>query len=85
MELNPWKKVELVKAYKKFFDSEDGKLVLADLVRECGMFRDSFRGDTNDMLINEGKRNVLLYILSNTNVDLNTLLKMVSRQSQGEE
>ena len=66
-----------VKAFKDAFSTEAGKIVLQDLVKECGLFRNSFTGDINSALINEGKRNVLLYILSIINVDLPTLLKMV--------
>ena len=79
-----WKKVELAKAYKKVFDSEEGKLVLNDLIRVGGILRNSYRKDTNDFLINEGKRNVVLYILANNNIDLKALLDMVERQSKGE-
>lgn len=78
-----WKKIELVRAYKKVFESVEGKLIMADLVRECGVLKNSFRGNHDEFLINEGKRNVALYILSNTNVDLKAILDMVEKQ-QGE-
>jgi hypothetical protein len=82
---NYWEKVKLVKAYKNFLSTEDGKLILKDLVRECGMFQNAYRGNRDEMLLREGKRNVLLYILSIINVDLSELIKMVERQSQGEK
>jgi hypothetical protein len=84
MNLNPWKKVKLVKAYKDVFASEKGQIILNDLIRECGLLRNCYRGEANDLLVNEGKRNVLLYILSNINVDLNTLIELIERQSKGE-
>lgn len=69
--------IERVTSYKEIFESEKGKVVLADLLQFCWMFRQTFNGDVNEMLINEGKRNVLLYILSQTNIDLPQLLKMM--------
>ncbi len=69
--------IERVTSYKEIFESEKSKVVLADLLQFCGMFRQTFNGDVNEMLINEGKRNVLLYILSQTNIDLPQLLKMM--------
>ncbi len=79
--MNLWKKFETVKAYKKVFESPEGKLILQDLVRECGLLNNSYRGDTDDLLFNEGKRNVGLYILANINVDLVKLTEL-ARQSQ---
>ena len=64
-------------AYREVFESEKGKLILADLIEHCGLFRNTFSGDVNTMMLNEGKRNVLLYILSILNIDLLNLLKMV--------
>lgn len=69
--------VERAIAYREIFETEKGKLILADLIDHCGLFRNTYVGDVNTMMINEGKRNVLLYILSILNIDLPTLLKMV--------
>lgn len=83
--MNFWKQAKRVEAFKKCFGSEEGKIVLAELVKECGMLRNSFRGNTDELLFNEGKRNVLLYILAIINVDLPSLLDNLEkeRQSQG--
>lgn len=83
--MNFWKQAKKVESFKKCFSSEEGKVVLSELVKECGMLKNSFRGNTDELLFNEGKRNVLLYILSIINVDLPTLLDTLEkeRQSQG--
>lgn len=85
--MNFWKQAKKVEAFKKCFDSEEGKIVLNELVRECGFLRNSYRGNTDELVFNEGKRNVLLFILSIINVDLPTLLDTLEkgRQSQGED
>jgi hypothetical protein len=75
-------KATLVKAYKDIFATEAGKLVLKDLVREGGVLRNSYRGNKEEMLINEGKRNMLLYILANTKTDLKAILELAERQSK---
>lgn len=79
-----WKKFRVVKAYKEVFETPAGKLVLEDLARECGLLRNTYHGKTDDLLFNEGKRNVGLYILANTNVDLKQLTELL-RQSQEEK
>lgn len=63
--------------YKQIFESEGGKKILTDLAEHCGMLRSSFNGDVNEFLLNEGRRNVFLYILSMTNIDLPALMKMM--------
>ncbi len=66
-----------IKAYKELFESENGKVVLSDLQNYCHMFHSTYEKDTNTTMLNEGKRNVLLYILSYTNIDLSQFLKMM--------
>lgn len=77
-----FKAAKRVKAFKDTFATESGKIVLQELVRECGLLRNTYRGNSDELLFNEGKRNVLLYILNNINVDLANLLE-AARQSQG--
>lgn len=78
-----FKAAKRVKAFKDTFATESGKIVLQDLVRECGLLRNTYRGNSEELLFNEGKRNVLLYILNNINADLKAILEVAERQSQG--
>ena len=82
-----FKQAKKVEAFKRCFNTPDGKIVLSDLAKECGILNNSYNGDTDDLLFNEGKRNVLLYILSIVNVDLPKLLEIIEkeRQLQGEK
>ena len=50
-------------AYRKTFESEDGKKVLEDLKRRCFYDKPTFVGDMNATAFNEGTRSVVLMIL----------------------
>ena len=60
-----WAK-ELREAYLAFFDTDHGKLVLADLMREFHIFTSTVtgEGDLGEVaLLREGERKVVLYLL----------------------
>ena len=80
-----WRRFKVLKAYKDLFSTPNGQLVLADLMKECGVVKSSYRGNPDDLLFNEGKRIIGLYVLANTNVDLSALTKMLERQSQEDQ
>lgn len=61
-------KKELIKAYKRLFNSPDGEIVLKDLSRNIGIDRSTYEiGSRNveDMLYREGGRSLYLYIKGN--------------------
>ncbi len=65
---------ERLDRYKRVFGSEDGKAVLADLAKECGVFTTHVKGkviDPNYMMFKEGERNVVLRIITVLEYDLN--------------
>lgn len=54
------------KDYAIVFDSPEGKRVLSDLMKRCGVLSPTFVvGDSHLTSFNEGKRNVALYIVGN--------------------
>lgn len=59
--------------YKDLFGSDQGKQVLHDLANRFYMTSPTIRqGETQEQyLVREGMRQVILYILSNVNYDLN--------------
>lgn len=75
---------ELLLRYKRVFGSEDGKKVLYDLMKECGMLKSSFpnNGDVNETLYREGKREVVLRICRLVKMDVNQLDKLIEQQEQ---
>ena len=75
------KKAILTKiAYKRVFGSGDGKLVLLDLMNSAGLLHTTYDpqnpNPVNNMLVAEGRREIVLRILTELNVDLETYLIM---------
>ena len=64
---------ELVKTYKRLFSTEDGKAVLADLQSTHRMLSTSYAESINEVVYNEGERNVILRIMHIINTDLEAL------------
>ena len=71
------KPIDYVKMYKDVFESPTGKLVLIDMCNRFHMMATTRKkGDTvGDMEFREGQRNVMLYILSMVNYDLEKFFK----------
>lgn len=62
---NEKKQTELIRAYKRFSQTDDGKTVLEDLEKFCGFYRPSISEQSPNALqtaFNEGKRRVYLRI-----------------------
>lgn len=61
--------IKLQEAYRKLFDTADGKTVLKDL-EDFGFYHDStFVGDPDVTIFNEGRRSVVLHIRNMMNTD----------------
>jgi len=70
-------------AYRRVFDSPDGKIILRHLARECFLYRTTFvAGDTNQSAMNEGSRRVVLSILRKANLDQKQLLDLIESELQ---
>jgi S-ribosylhomocysteine lyase LuxS involved in autoinducer biosynthesis len=56
---------ELAQSYKRFAETSDGKIILADLEVQCGQNKANSLPDfnTNKTFFHEGMRNVYLYIM----------------------
>ena len=63
---------ELAISYKRFAETPDGKIILADLERACGQMKSSATRssgfDPNECLFHEGMRNMYLYIMRKVNL-----------------
>lgn len=53
-----------IQAYRRLFSTDDGKVVLIDLMRSTKLFDSVIGRDTHDTYLNEGGRQVLLRILN---------------------
>lgn len=79
------KRRRTVEAYRRFFASDDGKLVLEDLRGFCG-YRDPIidTADVNLTMSRLGARSVFLRILSRADVTDEQLMATAERMSRGE-
>lgn len=59
-------------AYRRLFSTDDGKIVLEDLCKRYYIFDTAVKNgeDRDAILINEGKRSAVLFILAMINADL---------------
>ena len=76
---------ETILAYRRCFDSEDGKLVLKDLFKSCHMMTSTMDKDPYETAFNEGARSVVLRILKTTNTDMEALNKFIADMEQEEQ
>lgn len=64
-------------AYGKVFNSEDGEIVLLDLMRVTGIMDSPFDENSNTMAFNSGRQSIVYSILKAAKIDLQKYFKMV--------
>jgi hypothetical protein len=72
-------------AYRRLFSTEDGKIVLQDLMNACNFLKPSIGETPDDTYFNEGKRSVVLSIMqtsSMTTEEINKLIENVEKQNK---
>ena len=71
---------KLAKVYKRFADTEDGRIILADLARFCSLYKPTFVPNDPYMSANlEGMRRVYLRFHSFCNVNESDLLDSIKQ------
>lgn len=78
---------ELLQAYKEVFNSPNGKLILHDLMSEGHFISPTHtkRDSVNETLINEGKRNLVLYIICQFKTSPELIMKFFKEAEQHKE
>ncbi len=70
--------------YKEFFSTDDGKEILADLARRHFVHTSTFvPHDTHHSAFNEGRRSVILDIISLVNIPMEELDKLNRKAEDG--
>lgn len=59
----------MISKYSAVFGTDDGKAVLHDMMKSCGMLDSIFSNDPQEHAYNEGQRNMVLRILRTINTD----------------
>lgn len=74
------REIKLIDSYKTMFSGDDGKKVLYDLMKFCHFLHNSYDPNPHKTSFNEGKRDVILYILSILGQDIDKIMKFVEQQ-----
>lgn len=86
------KKLDDALYYQRLFKTEDGKVVLADLIKKNNVLSNTFNDDPHRSAFNQGRRDAILEILSILNIDIDEAfylleqdaMRMKKFQEQGE-
>lgn len=68
------KKLAYIRAYKQFFETDSGRYVLWDMMKQCHFRGTSYSPNPQEMAFNEGRRSVILDILKITETDERKIL-----------
>ena len=68
----------LAQAYRQTFATEQGRAVLADILRRAGLTQSSYAGDPHETAFREGRRRVGLEIVEAINRDPDVELAMMT-------
>lgn len=77
--------IDLLNTYQRFFQSEDGKTIIYDLMKKGYFLRPTLGKSPEESSRNEGQREILLYILAKINEDPAKLLNFILDQQKIEE
>lgn len=80
------KTINRIHDYQEVFTSEAGQRVLDDLMKECHFLKPTYSPkDTASIHLNEGKREVILRILTLLNQDPHHVRKRIEKIQEEEE
>lgn len=80
-----WKrqpKADLVRAYKNTFSTDEGKMVLHNLMKTFHVLNSTMDANPNEVMFKEGERSVVLRILRTIGTDPNELEKILNEQEK---
>jgi hypothetical protein len=79
---NKFKEVTI--AYKRVFESSDGKIVLKDLMKCCNFTQSVIGRDPHETYFNEGSRAILLRILKTLALSEDDINKYIQEIEKGD-
>lgn len=78
------KRSEKRKSFIRVFDTDEGRIVLADLCREAGVTRPRLHTDTNKAMIMQGQQAVVHYILRMLNSKPEDMIRKIEEEIHNE-
>jgi hypothetical protein len=76
---------ELIKSYKRLFESEDGQVVLYDMMQAGHMLAHNHSSDPYTSAFKEGERNAILRVLTILETDIHKLREQMKQYSAQRE
>lgn len=74
-----------INAYRRLFASEDGQIVLKDLMNSCAMSRSVIGRDIQETYFNEGRRSVILGLIGTINMDTKKVEQLIVEMNREAE
>lgn len=71
-------------AYKRVFESSDGKVVLQDLMNCCNFLQSSVGKTPHETYFNEGSRAIILRIIKTTGMSLEDIDNYIKQIEKGD-
>jgi len=82
MDKNGDQQTDMIKSYQTFFETEDGQVVLFDIMKKGRIFSSTLGASPEETARNEGQRELVLYILSQIGRDLEALYEFKQQQEE---
>ena len=76
---------DTIKAYQSFFESDDGKVVLYDLMERGRMFTSTLGSTPMETSRNEGQREMVVYILEQVGRDIEAIHEFTEQQKESKK
>lgn len=76
---------DTIAAYQKLFNSDEGKIVLLDLIKSCNVLNTTYSTDSHETAYREGERSVVLRILKTINTDPARVMELMKLGNQEDE
>jgi len=77
--------VDLTRAYQSVFSSDEGKLVLFDLMEKGYFLAPTFEKEMHGAERNEGKRELVLFILRQCNMNMSNVMELIKEEENNKE
>lgn len=78
-------RVELRRAYKEVFETAQGQRVLAHIMQVGGITNPALTSDPNQLLVNEGRRQLALSIFKEAHGSMDSLTQQLQEQIEKQE
>ena len=74
--------IQKIEAFQRFFDSEDGRTILYDLMTYGNFVSPTYDPDPQKTPLNEGRREVIIYIIEQCNRDIGDIVSFIEQQEE---